>query len=68
MISVQPAKWDMETHAPEIMIRTIVMVIEKLLEDEETQVMLYAAQYNCLVFIAVFGTLYRFTVLHCYNT
>ena len=30
--------WDMEQNPPERMLRTMLLVIDKLLEDEETQV------------------------------
>ena len=38
MVCIRPAMWDMEQNLPERMLRTMLLVIDKLLEDEETQV------------------------------
>lgn len=38
MICIHPVKWNMDRYEMELMIRTILLVVDKLLEDEETQV------------------------------
>ncbi|XP_011407469.1 PREDICTED: retinaldehyde-binding protein 1-like [Amphimedon queenslandica] len=38
VVCIRPEKWDMEQDPAERMIRTVLLILDKLLEDEETQV------------------------------
>lgn len=38
MIVFSPGKWDMDSTPQHLVLRSILLVMEKLLEDEETQV------------------------------
>lgn len=38
VICVSPDRWDMDEYPPQLMLRTIMLIMEKLIEDEETQV------------------------------
>lgn len=38
VICIHPMKWDMDRFPVELMLRSVFLVMDKLLEDEETQV------------------------------
>jgi retinaldehyde-binding protein 1 len=38
VICIRPARWDMDRYQPGYVLRTVILIMEKLLENEETQI------------------------------